>query len=134
MDIQKRLILFVARSNWYILILATLLGLINTPLRFAAGIFYGGLLVTVNFHLLRKSISRAFNSDKKHSSLNSGIIGGALINYYMRFAISGIIIFALIFKNVVEPIGLLLGLSVVVASIMAAIAVELTRLIFKEAV
>ncbi|MBF0303933.1 MAG: ATP synthase subunit I [Desulfamplus sp.] len=145
-DIQQRMIDFVIRSNWYIFIIATLLGFINTPFKFALGILCGGLLVTVNFHLLRHTLYKAFDASKFHASqitvnnetvdtINGhSILSGVIFKYYIRFAISGIVIFTLINKNIVEPMGLVIGLSVVVASIMAATALELTRLIFKEAV
>jgi hypothetical protein len=136
-DIQKRMIEFVIRSNWYLFIIATFLGFINTPFKFALGILCGGLLVTLNFHLLRYTLYKAFDvSNFNPSQLNDGrsILSGVIVKYYIRFAISGIVIFTLINKNIVEPMGLVIGLSVVVASIMAATALELTRLIFKEAV
>lgn len=135
MDIQHRMIEFVIKSNWYLFIIITLLGFINTPFKFAFGILCGGLLVTLNFHLLRHTLYKALDPSKV-VLFNGGrsILSGVLIKYYIRFAISGIVIFALINKNIAEPMGLVIGLSVVVASIFAATAVELTRLIFKEAV
>lgn len=57
-----------------------------------------------------------------------------LAKYYVRFVVSGIIIFILIAKGYVNPIGLIIGLSIVVASIILATIFELKRLIFKEAV
>ncbi len=143
MDIQQRMIKFVIKSNWYLFVLATLLGFINTPFKFALGILCGGILVTLNFHMLRHTLYKAFDSEKIlinpekvrfYGDEGCSILNVVLIKYYIRFAISGIVIFALISKNIVEPMGLIIGLSVVVASIMAATALELTRLIFKEAV
>ncbi len=152
MDIQQRMIKFVIKSNWYLFVLATLLGFINTPFKFALGILCGGILVTLNFHLLRHTLNKAFDPEKRRINVDSekvrnnpenmqrhgyeghSILNVVLIKYYIRFAISGIVIFALISKNIVEPIGLIFGLSVVVASIVAATVLELTRLIFKEAV
>lgn len=134
MEIQQRMIQFVTKSNWYLFILASLLGFINTPLKFALGILCGGLLVTLNFHLLRRTVFKSFNPERIESLGGRAILNGVLIKYYIRFAISGMVIFALINRDIVEPMGLILGLSVVVVSIMAATTLELTRLIFKEAV
>jgi hypothetical protein len=63
-------------------------------------------------------------------------VGSIMAKYYMRFILSGIIIFLLISQGLVHPIGLFLGLSVVVASILLATALEIGKLIFqhKEAV
>lgn len=140
MDIEKRMIGFVVKANWYIFIIATILGFINTPFKFALGILCGGFLVTINFYLLRYTLYKAFapakfvlNNECMEYNNGRSILNGVIIKYYIRFAISGIVIFTLINKNIVEPMGLVIGLSVVVASIMAATALELTRLIFKEA-
>lgn len=138
-DIEQRVIGFVTKSNWYLFIVITLLGFINTPFKFALGILCGGLLVTLNFHLLRRTLYKAFDSSKFQTESiavvnGRSILSSVIVKYYIRFAISGIVIFTLINKNIVEPMGLIIGLSVVVVSIIAATALELTRLIFKEAV
>ena len=57
-----------------------------------------------------------------------------LAKYYIRFIASGFIIFVLIAGHFVNPVGLVLGLSVVVASITLATLREVKKLIFKEAV
>jgi hypothetical protein len=57
-----------------------------------------------------------------------------LAKYYFRFFVSGLILFFLISKGYVEPLGLFIGLSVVVASIMLATLVEVKNLFFKEAI
>ena len=56
-----------------------------------------------------------------------------LVKYYIRFLVSGAIIFFLLAGRLVNPVGLVLGLSVVVASIILATMNELTILIRKEA-
>ncbi|SMC44472.1 ATP synthase I chain [Desulfocicer vacuolatum DSM 3385] len=132
MDIHQRIIKFVTTSNWFLFVVGTLLGFINTPMPFAMGILTGSLLVTLNFHLLRHTLYKAMATASGKPARS--ILGVVLIKYYIRFAISGIVIFALIKGNIVDPLGLIMGLSVVVVSIMAATTLELTRLIFKEAV
>ncbi len=127
MDIQKRLFRFITRSNWILFALGTVLGIIVLPANYAWGIFCGGLLVTVNFHLLARTLKKALTPP--HLSSHHDV----LIKYYIRFLISGIIIFFLIQSKFVHPIGLVIGLSVVVASIMAAAACEIKNLFFKEA-
>jgi len=126
-DIQKRLFRFVTRSNWILFALATVLGFAVLPADFARGIFFGGLLVTVNFHLLARTLKKALTPP--HLSSHNVV----LVKYYIRFMLSAVIIFILIKGNFVHPVGLVLGLSVVVASIMAAAACEVKNLIFKEA-
>ncbi len=128
MDIQQRILSFVTRTNWILFALASLAGLLFAPPAFARGIFCGGLLVTLNFHLLAKTLKKALAPD--HLSSPNAI----LAKYYIRFIASGFIIFVLIAGHFVNPVGLVLGLSVVVASIILATLREAKNLIFKEAV
>ncbi|GAB6905968.1 ATP synthase I chain [Desulfosarcina cetonica] len=128
MNIQQRLLTFVTRSNWVLLASITLLGLVATSPSFARGLIFGGLIVTINFHLLARTLRKAFRPTQLASP------NVVLVKYYIRFIISGVIIFLLIRQQVVNPIGLFIGLSVVVVSIVLATMVELKKLIFKEAV
>ena len=126
-EIQQRLIIFITRTNWILFFITSIIGLVLLPPDFARGIIFGGLIVTINFHLLYRTLKKAF----RPSSLASHNV--VLAKYYVRFLISGIIIFLLISGHYVDPLGLFIGLSVVVVSIILATMCELTKLIFKEA-
>ena len=128
MEIQKRILTFVTRSNWILFLAASVLGFVLLPADFARGVLFGGLLVTLNFHLLAGTLRKALTPP--HLSSHNLIIA----KYYLRFIGSGFIIFVLIAGNYVNPLGLVVGLSVVVFSIMLATLCEITKLIFKEAV
>jgi len=127
-EIQKRILTFVTRSNWILFLAASVLGFVLLPADFARGVLFGGLLVTLNFHLLAGTLRKALTPP--HLSSHNLIIA----KYYLRFIGSGFIIFVLIAGNYVNPLGLVVGLSVVVFSIMLATLCEITKLIFKEAV
>lgn len=127
MEIQQRLLKFVTHSNWILFSVASITGLVLLPPDFARGIIFGGLIVTINFHLLYRTLKKAL----RPSRLSSYRV--VLAKYYIRFLISGLIIFVLISGHYVDPLGLFIGLSVVVASIMIATMCELTKHIFKEA-
>ncbi len=60
MEIQERLIKFVTRANWVLFFIAGLTGLFFMPPDFAMGIICGGLIVTINFHLLYRTLKKAF--------------------------------------------------------------------------
>ena len=107
---------------------SSILGLILFPPEFAKGIIFGGLIVTINFHLLYRTLRKAFTS--AYLSSHNAI----LAKYYLRFIVSGFIIFVLIAGHHVNPLGLFIGLSVVVASIILATLCEIKKLIFKEAI
>ena len=128
MIIQQRILKFIIITNWVLLAGASLAGFALSSVPVALGILFGGLIVTVNFHLLYRTLKKAFRPPHIAS------VNVVLAKYYLRFILSGIVIFFLIYTQVVNPIGLFVGLSIVVASIMLATACELKKLIFKEAV
>ena len=127
MEIQQRILKFVTRANWILLFAASILGFALLPPDVARGILFGGLIVTVNFHLLSRTLKTAL-APPHLSSLSS-----VLAKYYLRFIVSGFIIFVLISGHYVDPLGLFIGLSVVVVSITIATTCELKHHIFKEA-
>ena len=128
MDIQQRIINFVTRSNWILFAATSIAGFVIFSRSVALGIVFGGLIVTINFHLLAKTLKKALNPP--HLASHNVV----LAKYYLRFLISGLIILLLIAGRVVHPVGLILGLSVVVFSIILATICEVKKLLFKEAV
>jgi len=127
LNIEQRLLIFITRANWIVLIAASLLCLGLASISFTLGVVAGGLIVTVNFHLLYRTLKRSLTPP--HIASHHKV----LAKYYIRFTVSGIIIFFLISRHIVDPLGLFLGLSVVVASILLATLLEVKKLIFKEA-
>jgi hypothetical protein len=126
--IQERILNFVSWANWILLAGATVAGALFASRDAALGILFGGLIVTVNFNLLARTLRRALKPP--HVASHHVVIA----KYYIRFLISGFIIFLLIAGRVVDPLGLVVGLSVVVFSIILATIREVKKLIFKEAV
>jgi hypothetical protein len=128
LEIQQRIIKFVTRSNWILFSVASLLGFALSSSHVALGILFGGLLVTINFHLLAKTLKKALTPP--HLASHNLV----LAKYYLRFLVSGFLIFLLIAGRIVHPVGLVVGLSIVVFSIILATVCEVKKLIFKEAV
>jgi hypothetical protein len=128
LEIQQRILKFITWSNWVLLSASSISGLILFQPDFAKGIIFGGLIVTINFHLLYRTLRKAFTSPDLSSP------NAILAKYYLRFIVSGFIIFVLIAGHHVNPLGLFIGLSVVVASIILATLCEVKKLIFKEAI
>jgi hypothetical protein len=127
LEIQQRILKFVTRANWILLFAASILGFALFPPDVARGILFGGLIVTINFHLLSRTLKTALTPPHLSS------LGAVLAKYYLRFIVSGFIIFVLISGHYVDPLGLFIGLSVVVVSITLATTCELKHHIFKEA-
>ncbi|MFP4387895.1 MAG: ATP synthase subunit I, partial [Desulfococcaceae bacterium] len=107
MTIQQRLLTFVTVSNWVLLAVAGVFGCLLAPPDIARGVIFGGLIVTVNFHLLYRTLKRAL---RPHHLISHNVI---LAKYYVRFIVSGLIIYVLISRHWVHPLGLFVGLSVV---------------------
>lgn len=128
MTTQQRILKLILWGNWILLGIAGLAGLIFAPFDFTKGIVAGGLIVTINFHVLYRTLKKSLTPPylASHHVM--------LVKYYIRFILSGVIIFVLISGGYVHPLGLFVGLSVVVASIFLATLSEIKKLIFKEAV
>ncbi|MDY6905356.1 MAG: ATP synthase subunit I [Thermodesulfobacteriota bacterium] len=125
---EQGIIRFVTRTNWVLFVALAMAGLILGDLKVAAGLICGGLVVTVNFHLMARTVKNAF---ARRQFPSSNMI---LAKYYMRFIASGVVLFVLIATHAVDPIGLVAGLSVVVASLFLATLCEIKKILFREAV
>ena len=127
MNIQQSIFKFIVRSNWILLLAASSISLLTSAPDFTKGIISGGLIVTINFHLMHRSLKKTLTPP------NLSSFKSIIARYYARFTISVIIIFILVTKNYVNPGGLLIGLSIVVTSILISTLLELKKIIFKEA-
>ena len=125
--VEERIYSFVRKANPLILLGGVAVALVFASFKFFLGVLAGGLIVTVNFALLARTLKRSLTPE------NAAGYRSVLAKYYLRFAASGIIIFVLLATRSVHPVGLLLGLSVVVASIVAALVYELKFHSVKEA-
>lgn len=122
-DIHKRLLRFISRANWVVFILFLMVSpYIHLP-GFTLGVVCGGLLVTLNFHLAYRSLNRSFDGGRPPA------FPVVMAKHYLRFLLTGVIIFLLISNDIGNPLGLLLGLSVVVVSLLTASVLEVGRAI-----
>ncbi|NNG00633.1 MAG: ATP synthase subunit I [Desulfobacteraceae bacterium] len=128
MNIQQRLLKFVTHANWWLLLVGGTITISLCSIPFAKGVIIGGLIVTLNFTLLSRTLKKALTPPHLASP------NVVLVKYYIRFLASAVIIYILLSKKFVDPIGLVFGLSVVVISIILATLRELKKLIFKEAI
>lgn len=126
-SLEERLIKNVVWANWAIFALASCIGLYMAPGPFAMGIICGGLITVVNFHLLSRTLQNALDPGP---GTNHRVV---VAKYYLRFFVSGLLIFGLLLFRIVHPIGLFVGLSVVVAGIFMALILELKYVFSKEA-
>ena len=123
---------FVTITNWLLLLSGGIIGMMMASEKFTLGIILGGLIVAINFHLLKSTLKQMFDPELVLSRGRS-LVFNIIVKYYIRFAVSAIIIYLLLVKQIVHPLGLVTGLSVVVVSVFIATAFELRRSFFKEA-
>jgi len=85
------------------------------PPRFVAGVVCGGLICILNFHGLYHNLTTVFAqlTDKAKSAV--------LIRYYLRFALTAAVLFVVITRRMVDIVGLILGLSIVVVTIVLTV-------------
>ena len=127
MKTQQRILKFVSNCNWLLLFAASIVGFSTFTPPVGIGIAAGGLIVTINFHLLYRTLKKALTPPHIAS------VKGVIVKYYIRFIITAVIIFFLMASKYVDPFGLIAGLSVVVASMFFAVLNELGQFIMKEA-
>jgi hypothetical protein len=111
---QKRLEI----TNWILLAAMAFSGFVLTATRFSLGIVFGGLLSVINFHWLCRDLSNLFTKNP------TGAKKGILLRYALRLGMNALLLFWMISDDVVDIIGLLIGLSVVPLNII------LTTLLF----
>jgi len=116
-QLQKR----IEISNWIVLTVIFLPSLIFAPWKFALGVLVGGFISIVNFHWLGRNLIAVFKN------LSGNVRGMVMVKYYIRFIITGVVLYFLISGGTVNVIGLLLGLSVVVINIITTLIISLSK-------
>ena len=111
----KNLYRDLKRLNWLgLLLLASASCFVMSP-AFTAGIIVGGLMVIANFHALQHTIRQGFSADDSRTTKKASVIA----KYYLRIAAMGILIYFFISQKWVDPVGLTVGLSIVVIGIVS---------------
>ncbi len=123
MELQQRVFKTVVAINWFLLVAFSVPAHFMTPTLFARGVFLGALIVTVNFHFLHLSLKKGFQKPRELSFQR------ILFRHYLQLVGLVILIFLLVSRGIVDPVGLLIGVSVVVISLMTVAVVECARLL-----
>lgn len=105
----------IKRRNWVILLfLAAVSGLFMNP-ALTLGVILGGLISITNLSFLQHTVRQSFSSERKTRTKKAFLI----IKSFFRLIILGGSIYLLITRGLVDPIGLAVGLSTVVFSIVS---------------
>ncbi len=100
--------------NWVILFILSALSGVFMEVQFTLGVILGGLIIIANFSLLHHTMRSAFSDQGAMKGKKMALIA----KFYFRLAIMGLIIYILITEAWVNPVGLVVGLSIVVLSIL----------------
>jgi len=101
--------------NWGILLLLAAVSYFLMEQAFTLGILVGGLMIIANFNILKHTIQKGFSTDGILQPKKASII----VKSYLRLAAMGALIYLLITRQWVHPVGLAIGLSIVVISIVS---------------
>ena len=102
-------------QNWIILMILGTASFFLMSSTFTLGIILGGLIIIANFNVLQHTVRSSFSQDGVMKNNKLAIVA----KYYFRLAILAVIIYTLITNGWVNPIGLAIGLSIVVFSIIS---------------
>jgi hypothetical protein len=101
-------------ANWLILLTLSLLSFFLMSSSWTMGVILGGLISIANLGLLQHTVRGVFSSRQIDKTAKVTIVA----KYYFRLLALGVILFVLITRGWVDPVGLALGLSTVVFSIV----------------
>ncbi len=124
---QDPLLKRVRIMNGAVFALLLLLSLIFMTPFFSLGVGLGGLIVLFNFHLLYRILKKALIPEQLASPKV------VIVKYYLRLLGTGILLYFLIARRLVDPLGLVVGLSVVVINLTLMGCNEMRKILFKEA-
>ncbi|NIQ92840.1 MAG: ATP synthase subunit I [Desulfuromonadales bacterium] len=101
----------IARRNWIVLGLLVLGSLFFRSADVTTGILAGGLIAILGFTWMQRSLGRVMKNPGR------GAIAKYKFTYFLRLATIGLLIWAVLVYAHVHPIGLIVGLSVIVVNL-----------------
>ena len=111
---KEKLLRQIKTNNWIFLLILGSLSSVFMSTTFTLGVILGGLIIIANFSVLQHTISCAFTDQGAMRGKKISLIAKS----YFRLAIMGLIIYILITNGLVNPLGLTIGLSIVIFSIL----------------
>ena len=115
-------------ANWIVLAALVITSLAIAPVKFTLGILLGGFISILNFYGMAHNLRGIFKNPSDNAKRPT------MINYYIRLAITAVVLYFLITTDTVDIIGLIIGLSVVVINIVFTMLTALAKKNFIEEV
>lgn len=107
--------------NWITLGVFVLISMILLSYRFSLGVLLGGCISIVNFHWLSHDLRKVFKT------INDRAKTRVMAKYYIRFGITAVVLYFIVSSNIVDVIGLLVGLSTVLINIVMTAVMTLSK-------
>jgi hypothetical protein len=111
-DQDDRLLERIALQNWLVLAVLVALSLGWRTLPITLGVLTGGMLAILSYRWLHRSLLKIVTQPE------DGSARGFQARYLLRLGALAIIIFILLTRLEVHPVGLAVGLSVVVVNLL----------------
>ena len=121
---STQLIKKIQVSSLVLCLILTIFGVIFVSVDFALGVLAGGIIAGFNFYWLQTALRKIF--DQQVAFGQKAIY---YAKYYLRLIIIAIVLYELIVNKMVHPLGLIIGLSVIVINIMVIAFTELWKII-----
>jgi len=122
---ERDLVLRLKVNGWVIMLALSLASLVYLPSDMTAGVIIGGLLVTINLHLLQRAVNRALTPGSRITPKN------ILPKFYLCFLATAAILFLMISQHLVHELGLLLGLSVFLWNLLILVIHLAGKIVYK---
>jgi hypothetical protein len=121
-------------ANWTALALLVAVGFFWQGPKFGLGVLTGGLLVVVNFHWLHYNLRNLLEGPAKVAEGQRGQAKAFFAaRQLLRFFVALMVLFFLLAQDWIDVIGLVVGLSTIVLTLMVVAVIEVIKLKKKEA-
>jgi hypothetical protein len=107
--------------NWIILGLFVAISLLFFSTEFTLGILLGGLISVGSFSWRQRDLRAVFRNLTERSR------SAIMFRYFIRFFVSAVLIFFIITKTSADVIGMVIGLSIVIISIVLTLLMGLMK-------
>jgi hypothetical protein len=114
--------------NWFLLGAMLLLSFPFAGQTFLLGLLIGGLISIANFYWMGRDLRAAFQKLSDHLKVF------VVFKFYVRLAITAVVLYLVITKTPANIFGLLIGLSIVIVNIVFSTVMEYQKKILIEEV
>jgi hypothetical protein len=115
----------IEAGSLLLLLMLILVGVLTRKYTFSLGVFVGGVVALVNHYGLYKSLRAVLSAAAERGE--KGGVPQTLLSFYVRLILSGILIFLALKGGFADPLGILIGASVVVVnSLILGLALLIT--------